>query len=79
MYKAKFWVTSSTLADFENLKIQPNDSYEAKPENCESCLWFTEDEEKEAKDFLVGMKRWILDNYPHKERLTWLNKEWVKK
>ncbi len=77
--KVKFWLTSSTFTDFEHLKMRPSDMKLAEVEDCNSCLWFGESEGKEAKEFYLGLKRWIFHNYPYKNRLSWLNEEWASK
>ena len=59
--------------------MRPSDMKLAEVEDCNSCLWFGESEGKEAKEFYLGLKRWIFHNYPYKNRLSWLNEEWASK
>lgn len=77
MSKAKYWLTSSQFTNFEDLKMRPKDGHLADVNDCKSCLWFFPDEVIEAQTFYIGLKKWIYENYPFKERLLWLNKDWA--
>ena len=77
--KVKYWLTSPRFTDYEHLKMRPADKHLADVKNCTSCLWFYEHENKEAKEFYIGLKQWINQNFPFKDRLSWLNEEWANR
>lgn len=68
------WITIPNCCHFKELK---HIAKSAEEKNMNEELWFEMDESEEAESFVRDMKKWIVDNYPHKERAIWLNDEWV--
>ena len=74
MTKNYKWITVPGSCHFKELKIEDGS---AEEKNMNDCLWFEKEEAEEAELFVRGLKKWIEENYHHKERAIWLNDEWV--
>lgn len=76
--KIRYWLSTTYQSDYHSLKVKPK-SPAGEEKNMDNCLWFWDDEEGKAKDFLRNLKRFIKDNYPYPDRAKWLTEEWVLK
>ena len=74
MKKNIIWITVPNSCYFRRLKKE-DDAAEEKDMN--DCLWFEKEEAEEAELFVRNLKKWIVENYHHKERAIWLNNKWV--
>lgn len=75
-FEKYFWISVPQCVQFKELKVNDNDD-KVEEENLNGHLWFKEDEEAEAKEFLRKLKIFLKQNYKHKERAEWMTEEWV--
>lgn len=69
------WITIPSCCYFKDIKVRPDSAKKSNVEN--NSLWFYENEQKEAEDFLKKLKQFVLDNYPYPNRTIWLDENWV--